>query len=1498
MSTTAGNGVYNFGAGDPTAATDRAIGFLSSSSATKSGNLYAYFNNGSGGALSSLTISYNVEKYRKGLNAAGFSVQLYYSFNGATWTSAGSNFLTSFAADADNTGYTPSPGATQSISNQTLTVAIPSGSDFYLAWNYAVTSGAITSNAQALSIDDFYILAIAATNPSDPAGVGAADPSSVVIGYTTTLLTVAVTPGADPISTGLDVACDLTAIGDSAAQALFDDGTNGDLTSGDNTFSFLASVTSSTTTGAKVLPCTVSDDQSRTALAPIALTAKLALPISKTAPATINVNQVLTYTLTVKNNLPVAAANLVVTDSLPLSATFSSASHGGALLPGNVVSWSEPSLASNLSITRTVCITAPAVETTLSNVDYGAWASNWLTRTAGSPVNTSVRDPSLVTPIATARTAGVGWTGKLRGNITVPPGAYRTNVFVIQDATGGMYIYAPTGMSLPPMVLGDVVQIIGTIKNYNGLLETDPTTSVTWIDSGVVPAPEIIATSALTGTQGKLIQITGTASWSTTPPGPGDSDFSFYINDGAGPSVQVFVDKDTKIDLRSFTSPMLMRVTGFSGRYNAAQIMPRFQSDIVDLRAPAVTGTNPADLSTGTSPYFPVTATFNKDMSASSLNETSFTLTGPGGAVSGLVSYNAATHTASFTPGAALSPLSVYTALLTTDIKDINDIPLAVPYTWSFTTGDADITPPTITGRSPVPDATGVSLTANILVNFSEDLHPSSLNQSHFILTGPYGVVPAALGYDPVAHVVTLDPNTRLLPTTLYTVTVKGTTADWAGLTLGADDVWSFETSIEPPMHVYFGDLHNHTSISDGSGTPTQALAAGKAAGFDFMAITDHSYAIDDDEWSNTLDAVETATDADFLALRGFEYTQGAEGHINVYNTVRHAVRTNTGCSLCDFTPNLEPGVTVKGFYQWLAITGTVGLDGGDTVMQFNHPGWINFNDWAYHPEVSAIARLEEVGNGNGSSYMFSEDEFIRSLDYGWKVGATNNADTHTTYWGLNTDHRTGVLMPELTKPALLEALRERRTFASEDKNYTLRMKANGAWMGSEIANSGVILFEIDGSDPDGELTDLVQLITDQGKVVAQTEPGTASFIWQPQINLTTGVHYFYVKVTQADGERIVTSPVWTTGEEDIAITDIVIQPTVPTIYNPSLLTVRVTNRIELTRTVTVTLDVNGLSIDPAVMVTVPPNNDAYANFSWQPSATGEVTVTADLAGAPATDNPDDNHASINLTVTDEHLPLILIDAGKGNTNAVGREFRMFIDDLSAHRYNVLKNLDTLTAADLDPDVVKLLIITAPQYAYSAAEQNAIADFVAAGGSLWLCGLSDYTGKVPWAATVADRLNAILASIETKTGQTIQMRVNDDEVIDADDNNGYVFGVRWSNFPSALSGAIPTSIGVNVESITSWSLNSIRARNGGALTDSDGVQIVVQGDLDEGYTLSNGYQDANHTYNEDADNAGDAYIYNPTWVHPASHASWCYPPADGGCYPAVGQCWAHHALRR
>lgn len=169
MSTSAGNGIYNFGAGDKATATDRAVGGLSSGSKSTSVNFYVKLTNNGITPITSFTISYDIEQYRAGNNGAdgtigeGFSFQMYYSDNDLTYTSAGSDFLTSFAADATTGGYESAPGNTQSVLSKTLNQPLAVGESIYLAWNYSVTSGTYTSYSQALGLDNVSIIANAAT---------------------------------------------------------------------------------------------------------------------------------------------------------------------------------------------------------------------------------------------------------------------------------------------------------------------------------------------------------------------------------------------------------------------------------------------------------------------------------------------------------------------------------------------------------------------------------------------------------------------------------------------------------------------------------------------------------------------------------------------------------------------------------------------------------------------------------------------------------------------------------------------------------------------------------------------------------------------------------------------------------------------------------------------------------------------------------------------------------------------------------------------------------------------------------------------------------------------------------------------------------------------------------------------------------------------------------------------------------------------------------------
>lgn len=141
----------------------------------------------------------------------------------------------------------------------------------------------ITTNAAGndewVGIDDISVTGSGVGTPTDPTGTGQASPSSVLPGQTS-LLTVTVTPGANPASTGLAVTGNLTTIGGSPTQTFFDNATNGDVTANDNVFSYNATVSVGTTPGAKTLPFSITDAELRSGSGSINLTVQSPPPPS------------------------------------------------------------------------------------------------------------------------------------------------------------------------------------------------------------------------------------------------------------------------------------------------------------------------------------------------------------------------------------------------------------------------------------------------------------------------------------------------------------------------------------------------------------------------------------------------------------------------------------------------------------------------------------------------------------------------------------------------------------------------------------------------------------------------------------------------------------------------------------------------------------------------------------------------------------------------------------------------------------------------------------------------------------------------------------------------------------------------------------------------------------------------------------------------------------------------------------------------------------------
>ena len=94
--------------------------------------------------------------------------------------------------------------------------------------------------------------------------------------------------------------------------------------------------------------------------------------------------------------------------------------------------------------------------------------------------------------------------------------------------------------------------------------------------------------------------------------------------------------------------------------------------------------------------------------------------------------------------------------------------------TGQFTTPTPDTTAPTVTGRSPAPDATGVAVGADVGVTFSEPMAAATFTAASYRLRAQGASTDVAATITVSGAVATLNPNASLAPGTTYTVTVAG----------------------------------------------------------------------------------------------------------------------------------------------------------------------------------------------------------------------------------------------------------------------------------------------------------------------------------------------------------------------------------------------------------------------------------------------------------------------------------------------------------------------------------------------------------------------------------------------------------------------------------------------------------------------------------------------------------------------------------------------------
>jgi len=335
----------------------------------------------------------------------------------------------------------------------------------------------------------------------------------------------------------------------------------------------------------------------------------------------------------------------------------------------------------------------------------------------------------------------------------------------------------------------------------------------------------------------------------------------------------------------------------------------------------------------------------------------------------------------------------------------------------------------------------------------------------------------------------------------------------------------------ERSLNLYFGDIHGHSRLSDGTGTPEDYYRyAREVSRLDIAALTDHdsygTFPLRGEPWERIAAAARSAHKPGvFVTFLAYEWTNWQFGHRNVYFR---------GWEGKIFSAIEEGSRTPAGLWK--------SLEPFETMTIAHHPGGGPVPvDWSHAP--ADRERLVEICSIHGSSEHHGcrssignpvEGAFVYdALERGYRLGLIGSGDTHDGHPGQRsagavTGGIFGIFAPELTREAVWDALEQRHTYATTGAKIILFARVADTPMGSEIEWSGGAVPVAVQTVGCGEL-EAVEVVRN-GKVAFRHEcAGVEATLLIEDTEPPPGTSWYLVKVTQKDGHMAWSSPVWVT---------------------------------------------------------------------------------------------------------------------------------------------------------------------------------------------------------------------------------------------------------------------------------------------------------------------------------------------------------------------------------
>lgn len=375
-----------------------------------------------------------------------------------------------------------------------------------------------------------------------------------------------------------------------------------------------------------------------------------------------------------------------------------------------------------------------------------------------------------------------------------------------------------------------------------------------------------------------------------------------------------------------------------------------------------------------------------------------------------------------------------------------------------------------------------------------------------------------------------------------------------------------------PEYGLYFGDPHGHSDFSfcdkPYSGSPKENYEyARDEASLDFFALADHAEHMSDDVWEEAT-AISDGFDDEgsFVTIPTYEWTSELFGHRNVYHRETGGKQfgsvhpaTNTPKKLWKALREQGiPAITIPHHPSRIEFTGT----------------WSNYDaDFVPAAEIySKWGASEHYGNIRQEKHKTVIGCFVQdALARGHRVGFVGGSDGHVLMPG--TRGITGVFAEKLERTQIYDGIKGRRCYATTGARIGIDFRLNQRLMGRELVLTPyqaealyplVLYVSVAPTAPieKVEIIESNQVIYTYTFTTGGGHPGYHSKLLEPlskanglerisfwyvvehprktwvpfathqaacPLRQQTWDRYFYVRVSQADGQMAWSSPIWIT---------------------------------------------------------------------------------------------------------------------------------------------------------------------------------------------------------------------------------------------------------------------------------------------------------------------------------------------------------------------------------